>query len=216
MLLGFLGSLAWAFDGASLSLGRIGETGQVNRIGPTNVLSSAELECLRLAVLSNKQIAERLTLSIHSVKDRFDSILYKLGAASRSEAMVIGLRRGVVVVSDLETRGGDSRIRRVPTRSGRIESLTVTEATYLRLTALPQKQAADRMGVGVSGAKFNFTSLSRKLGVSSRGEGMVVGLRHGLVSLQELVVSSDPITMGPVRLVRRASRVEARVEASYV
>ncbi len=48
--------------------------------------------------LSNKEIALQLNVSVHTVKFHISSILGKLGAASRTEATTIGLRRGLLTI----------------------------------------------------------------------------------------------------------------------
>lgn len=63
-------------------------------------LTRRELEVLQMlaAGLSNKAIAERLNISEHTVKFHVASILGKLGAGSRTEAVSQGIRRGLVLL----------------------------------------------------------------------------------------------------------------------
>ena len=63
-------------------------------------LSSREVEVLRMVAdgLANKQIAARLLISEHTVKFHVASILAKLHASTRAEAVRNGARRGLVVV----------------------------------------------------------------------------------------------------------------------
>jgi NarL family two-component system response regulator YdfI len=63
-------------------------------------LTPRELEVLQMlaAGLSNKEIATRLKISDHTVKFHVASILGKLGAASRTEAVSLGIRRGLVLL----------------------------------------------------------------------------------------------------------------------
>ena len=63
-------------------------------------LTRRELEVLQMlaAGLSNKEIAVRLNISEHTVKFHVASILGKLGAASRTEAVSVGIRRGMVLL----------------------------------------------------------------------------------------------------------------------
>jgi DNA-binding NarL/FixJ family response regulator len=50
------------------------------------------------AGLANKEIASRLDISDHTAKFHVASILGKLGAASRAEAVTQGIRRGLVLL----------------------------------------------------------------------------------------------------------------------
>ena len=63
-------------------------------------LSERELEVLDVIAegLSNKLIAHRLGISEHTVKTHVASIFAKLGAASRTEAVSIAIRRGLVML----------------------------------------------------------------------------------------------------------------------
>ena len=63
-------------------------------------LTNRELEVLQMlaAGLSNKEIAARLNISEHTVKFHVASILGKLGAGSRTEAVSLGIRRGLVLL----------------------------------------------------------------------------------------------------------------------
>jgi DNA-binding NarL/FixJ family response regulator len=86
---------------ASLLLGQRQPAGAV---GATTALSAElsprEREVLALIAegLSNKSIASRLFLSEHTVKFHVASILSKLGASSRTEAIRMGARRGLVTL----------------------------------------------------------------------------------------------------------------------
>jgi two-component system, NarL family, response regulator YdfI len=63
-------------------------------------LTRREVEVLQMlaAGLSNKEIAARLNISEHTAKFHVASILGKLGASSRTEAVSIGIRRGLVLL----------------------------------------------------------------------------------------------------------------------
>ena len=63
-------------------------------------LTSRESEVLQMLAsgLANKEIATRLAISEHTVKFHVASILGKLGAASRTEAVTLGIRRGLVLL----------------------------------------------------------------------------------------------------------------------
>lgn len=62
-------------------------------------LTPREMEILSLLAAgdSNKTIATRLSLSVHTVKFHISSILSKLGASSRTEAVALGLKLGIVL-----------------------------------------------------------------------------------------------------------------------
>jgi two-component system, NarL family, response regulator YdfI len=61
-------------------------------------LTARETEVLRLLAdgLANREIAARLNISEHTIKFHIRSILGKLGASSRTEAVTRGLRSGLI------------------------------------------------------------------------------------------------------------------------
>jgi len=63
-------------------------------------LTPREIEVLRMVAegLGNKEIASRLGISDHTVKFHISSIFAKLGASSRTEAVTIGIRQGLIMV----------------------------------------------------------------------------------------------------------------------
>ena len=63
-------------------------------------LTPRESEVLQMLAsgLANKEIATRLVISEHTVKFHVASILGKLGAASRTEAVTLGIRRGLILL----------------------------------------------------------------------------------------------------------------------
>lgn len=67
---------------------------------PLAELTPRESEVLQMLAsgLANKEIAARLAISEHTVKFHVASILGKLGAASRTEAVSLGIRRGLVLL----------------------------------------------------------------------------------------------------------------------
>jgi DNA-binding NarL/FixJ family response regulator len=66
--------------------------------GPT--LTARELEVLRMMAdgAANKAIAWKLGISEHTVKFHVASILQKLHAGSRTEAVTVGIRQGLVLL----------------------------------------------------------------------------------------------------------------------
>ncbi|HVH71061.1 MAG TPA: response regulator transcription factor [Candidatus Dormibacteraeota bacterium] len=63
-------------------------------------LTPRESEVLQMLAsgLGNKEIAKKLSISEHTVKFHVASILGKLGAGSRTEAVSLGIRRGLVLL----------------------------------------------------------------------------------------------------------------------
>ena len=68
------------------------------------LLTEREREILRLAAcgLSNTRIGERLFVSLRTVQVHLTHIFNKLGVGSRTEAVIVGLRRGVFRLEDLD------------------------------------------------------------------------------------------------------------------
>jgi DNA-binding NarL/FixJ family response regulator len=71
---------------------------QENDAGLMEELTRREIEVLRMMAegLGNKEIAARLAISDHTVKFHISSILAKLKAATRTEAVTTGIRMGLV------------------------------------------------------------------------------------------------------------------------
>jgi DNA-binding NarL/FixJ family response regulator len=67
---------------------------------PVESLTPRERQVLRMMAdgLANKEIAAQLAISEHTAKFHVAQILAKLGAATRAEAVTIGIRRGLVPI----------------------------------------------------------------------------------------------------------------------
>ena len=63
-----------------------------------DALTPAEISVLRLIAAgnANKQIADQLKITEETVKSRVKSILSKLGANDRTQAAMIGMKRGII------------------------------------------------------------------------------------------------------------------------
>ena len=63
-----------------------------------DTLTPAEISVLRLIAAgnANKQIADQLSVTEETVKSRVKCILSKLGANDRTQAAIIGLKRGII------------------------------------------------------------------------------------------------------------------------
>ena len=69
---------------------------------PVNLLSEREFDVLRLAArgLLNKEIAARLGLSIRTVHSHLANIFMKMQVGSRTEAVLLALRQGMISLQD--------------------------------------------------------------------------------------------------------------------
>jgi DNA-binding NarL/FixJ family response regulator len=76
----------------------LGAPAEVTRI--TEDLTAREVEVLRLMARGqrNKQLAAQLKISEHTAKFHVSSVLAKLGARTRTEAVTIGVTRGLVAI----------------------------------------------------------------------------------------------------------------------
>lgn len=67
---------------------------------PVQALTPREIEVLQMLGfgLGNKAIAKRLSISEHTVKFHVSSIFQKLGASTRTEAVTVGVRLGLLML----------------------------------------------------------------------------------------------------------------------
>ena len=68
--------------------------------GETRAVTARELEVLRMMAegAANKTIAWKLNISEHTAKFHVASILTKLNASTRTEAVTVGIRRGLILL----------------------------------------------------------------------------------------------------------------------
>ena len=78
----------------------LGSTASAPAPVETHTLTARELEVLRMMAegAANKAIAWKLGISDHTVKFHVASILGKLRAASRTEAVTLGVRKGLILL----------------------------------------------------------------------------------------------------------------------
>jgi len=85
-------------------LARFASEGQVEQPREGGApLTDRERDILRLAAcgMSNSRIADHLAVSARTVQAHLTHIFDKLGVGSRTEAVIVGLRRGVLRLEDL-------------------------------------------------------------------------------------------------------------------
>ena len=78
-----------------------GEPANISRAGTLiEPLTPREIEVLQLVAtgLGNKEIAARLGISEHTIKFHVASVMGKLGATSRTEAVTLGIRKGLLMI----------------------------------------------------------------------------------------------------------------------
>ena len=87
-------------DATQPLIARFGSEPLSERAEFRDALTEREIQILRKLAegLGNKQIASILAISEHTVKFHISSILDKLGASSRTEAVTVGIRMGLVLL----------------------------------------------------------------------------------------------------------------------
>ena len=91
---------------AALAVTTNGLRGAPSRAGgsppraPETALSPREIEVLQMIAegLGNKEIASRLKISEHTIKFHISSIFTKLDVSSRTEAVTLGVRLGIILL----------------------------------------------------------------------------------------------------------------------
>ena len=77
---------------------------EISESSVNELLSERETEMLKLLAtgMNNKQIAEKLCLSLRTVKAHMSNIFTKMNVASRSEALVESLKSGLITLEDIK------------------------------------------------------------------------------------------------------------------
>ena len=78
------------------------------RLDSLEELSYREVQVLELAAegITNKQIADEMGISVRTVKGHLASIFAKMKVASRTEAVLTALKRGWILLKDVDSGGG--------------------------------------------------------------------------------------------------------------
>jgi NarL family two-component system response regulator LiaR len=71
---------------------------------PGGQLTAREMEILKWAArgLSNKEMSEKLFISLRTVKAHMTNIFNKLGCSSRTDAIIKGLKQGYIALDDMQ------------------------------------------------------------------------------------------------------------------
>ncbi len=69
--------------------------------------TSREMDVLRLLAkgMSNRDIAVKLGVSLRTIKGHLTDLFSKLNVASRTEAVIVGLRKGILTIDDIDEKG---------------------------------------------------------------------------------------------------------------
>ena len=86
--------------GASMLARVLASVRSDGRVSSRPELSPREFEILQLTAraLTNPQIAETLHLSVKTVRNHLQNILWKLGSHSKLEAVTVATRRGLITI----------------------------------------------------------------------------------------------------------------------
>lgn len=71
-------------------------------------LTKSELKVLRLAGYTRKQIADKLCLSIGTVKSHLTNIRYKLNAKSKEQSLIVALKHHLLNIQEVDIGFWDS------------------------------------------------------------------------------------------------------------
>ena len=82
---------------------RFSQLAQEDEDAPLEELTGREVEVLQLAGkgITNRQIADQLSISHRTVQAHLSHIFDKLGVGSRTEAVVYALRQGLLAFEDV-------------------------------------------------------------------------------------------------------------------
>jgi NarL family two-component system response regulator LiaR len=71
---------------------------------PGGQLTAREMEILKWAArgMSNKEMSEKLFISLRTVKAHMTNIFNKLGCSSRTDAIIKGLKQGYIALDDMQ------------------------------------------------------------------------------------------------------------------
>jgi NarL family two-component system response regulator YdfI len=96
----FSGSIMLEPDIVEKILERVPDSGSFSSCQLIEELTAREIEVLGMLAdgLANKAIAAQLGISEHTVKFHISSVLSKMGAATRTEAVTQGIRNGLIVI----------------------------------------------------------------------------------------------------------------------
>jgi DNA-binding NarL/FixJ family response regulator len=160
------------------------------------VLGVRQMEILVYAALgySYEQTANALGISINTVKNSLRRIIEKLDASSRSHAVTMALRQGLLDLGTLKELAVTKQFIEFPKESdlaSEHESLFEQIVRYVAQGYL-NKEISQALGISEQCVKNCIFSITKKLGARNRAHLIIVALLNGLLDLQSL--TEEPVT----------------------
>jgi DNA-binding NarL/FixJ family response regulator len=156
-------------------------------------LKQREREILVLVCrgLSNREIAQRLSVSPSTVNNSLHGILAKFGATNRGQAVIESLKQGSADPLDIYSleEWVDFLVPPVPEK----QILTTRERQVLVLYAwgLSNQEVADELSISLSAVKGRVRNLYRKIGATNRIDAIMIGFRQGYLSAWDFLSPED-------------------------
>jgi len=160
------------------------------------VLGVRQMEILVHAALGHtyQQTADALGISVNTVKNSLRRIMEKLDAGSRSHAVTMALRQGLLDLETLKELAVTKEFIEFPKEldvaSGH-ESLFEQIVRYVAQGYL-NKEISQALGTSEQYIKNCIFSITRKLGARNRAHLIILALFNGLLDLQSL--TEEPVT----------------------
>ena len=147
--------------------------------------SLTNMQGVALIVLTNND--QRILPQLRALELRGWGVVPSHASAAQLQAAVVAAAQGLVTLPVLSAQLLDSKqsIAEAITLDASSESLTPREREVLELVGqgLPNKLIARRLSISEHTVKFHVSSISAKLGASSRTDAVGRGLRRGLITL---------------------------------
>ena len=141
--------------------------------------------------LSNREIAQHLSVSASTVNNCIHHIFNKFGVTNRGQAVIISLKQGLADPLDIYSVEEWVDILMLPIPEKQI--LTPRERQMLILYAwgLNNQQVADKLSISLSAVKACVSNLYKKIGAANRIEAIMIGLKNGYLSAWDFLSPED-------------------------
>jgi DNA-binding NarL/FixJ family response regulator len=170
---------------------RSSQSSELERSGPVVTEQERALLTLSCRGLSNREIADNVSLAESTVKKLLHQSFRKLGAPNKGQALRICLRQGLINVLDLYPV--ESLIRcYVPPVPEKV-ILTHRERLMLALAGqgLSNREIAEKMNISVSAVKRCLSNVFAKLGAPSRAKAIWLAQLGGFLNNLDILPPED-------------------------